>query len=138
MGYLIEKLGASNESEIFTGIMLDNSQYKQQNHIENFYILSQINLMNLYEKFLGIYQNLDFFGDLLKFEENLHRIACSTYTIVYYFVGCYANFINDNIMKKLKEFKENHIKGNNIYLGLPWMMFSNVFLDIKTKGSLKR
>ena len=127
MRFLLEYLGAENESEIFCGVLLEKSRFKLLLHMESFYLLSQLNLLSLYEKYLRIYE-LNFNN----FTENIEKIACSTYTIAYYFAGCYSNSICEDIEKKFKIFKENCGK-NEVFLGLPWLLFSANYVEIKEK-----
>ncbi len=128
MRLLLEYLGAENESEIFCGVLLEKSRFKLHNHMESFYLLSQLNLLTLYEKYLRIYE-LNF----KNFSEFIEKIACSTYTITYYFAGCYSNNICEEIENKCKLFQNENCVKNEVFLGLPWLLFSANYVQIKEK-----
>jgi len=119
MGFLLEDLGALNESEVFLGVLIEKSRFQRKKHAEKFGLLSQIGLSNLQRKIEGFYKQ-----KFIDFEENKAFYAKYTYTITYYYSGCFLKDIKEEIMNLLEDFD----KGNKAFLGLVWLIFAEVFL----------
>lgn len=118
---IIENLGASNESEIYTGLLIEKSAFRKKNHIESFFVLSQINLITLYKKVLRLYKEKFF-----DFELKTELLGCYTYTICYYYAGCFLK--DEEIRKFLEKYKRKRL-----FIGLPWLIFSDVFFELQKK-----
>lgn len=140
MTFILEKLGAQNESEIFIGNLIDKSKFKQLHLLENFYSLSQTNLISLqnqlFEKFNQSFEDLNLPFKNEKSLQNLEviRIAKTTYLVSYYFAGCQSEIFENVSSKTLKAWKNKIIgneNNNQIYLGLPWLIFSDVLIELK-------
>lgn len=124
IGFLIEDLGACNESEIFLGVLIERSRFRQKKHLEKFKVLSQVGLANLFRKMTQSYRE-----KFLDFEENKIKYAKYTYTVSYYFAGCFLKEANAEILTLLEDFD----KEKRVFLGLTWLLFSNTLTEIKGK-----
>jgi hypothetical protein len=125
IGFLIRELGALNESEVFLGVLIEKSSFCKTKHLESFGFLSQAGLANIYLRVVASFNEK--FKD---FEENRTTYAKHTYTVSYYYAGCYlADVGSGEILKALDEF----YRGNRVFLGLSWLVFPEMFAQIKAK-----
>ena len=124
IGFLIEDLGAFNESEIFLGVLIEKSRFRQKKHLEKFNVLSQVGLANLFRKMVQSYR-----GKFLDFEDNKIKYAKYTYTVSYYFAGCFLKEANTEILTLLEDFD----KENRVFLGLTWLVFASTLTEINSK-----
>lgn len=135
MTLILTRLGATYESEIFIGSLLDKSKFLNFNYTENFYILSQMHLLFLQKEMLQLYRNefdLDF-HNIKKITDDYKRIFSATYMVSYYFIGCYNEYITDKIEKDLLLWREQ--KEKNIFLGLIYLVFSDFLIYLKSNSS---
>lgn len=118
----MELFGFSNECELFLGILIDKTQFKKKKFIESFYVLSQLTILRIYNKFINFFSE-SFFN----FEKNRLILGKYTYTIAYYFIGCYSKTVNNEMESLMMKFKKNRV-----FLGLPWLIFGRDYLEIKS------
>lgn len=131
MELILSRLGATYESEIFIGSLLDKSKFLTFNYTENFYTLSQMHLLFLQKEMLKLYKNefeLDF-DSIKEITDDYIRIFSTTYIVSYYFIGCYHEFITEKIEKDLKLWGKQREK--NIFLGLIYLIFSDLLIHLK-------
>lgn len=120
----MQSLGFQNESELFLGLLLEREKFKTKNFVESFFVISQITIIRLYKKYLGIFTEI-----IPDFEKNMENIAKYTYLITYFFAGCYFHSnLKKNIENLLETFKK---RIHRVYLGLPWLIFSKKYLELK-------
>lgn len=120
----MQEIGFQNESELFLGLLLEREKFKAKNLVESFFVISQISLIKLYKKYLAIFKEI-----IENFEENMEIIAKYMYLITYFFAGCY---FHENLSKNMANLLGNFkTKIKRVFLGLPWLIFSKKYLELK-------